>query len=59
MSVWKEADFIKALRTGVAPTRQLDPKQMPWEHYKNFSDDELKAVFLYLQSLPKLETVVP
>jgi hypothetical protein len=32
---------------------------MPWEHYKYFSDDEMKAIFLYLQSLPKLETVVP
>jgi mono/diheme cytochrome c family protein len=59
LSVWKEEDFIKALRTGVAPARQLDPAQMPWEHYRNFSDDELKAIFLYLQSLPKLETIVP
>jgi mono/diheme cytochrome c family protein len=60
LSVWKEADFIKAIRTGVTPTgHQLDPKQMPWEHYKNFSDDELKAIFLYLQFLPKLETTVP
>lgn len=57
---WKEADFIKAIRTGVAQSgHQLDPKQMPWEHYKNFSDDELKAIFMYLQSLPKLETTVP
>jgi mono/diheme cytochrome c family protein len=60
LSVWKEADFIKAIRTGVTPTgHPLDPAQMPWEHYKNLSDDELKAVFLYLQFLPKLETIVP
>jgi mono/diheme cytochrome c family protein len=60
LSVWQEVDFFKAVRTGVTPTgHQLDPVQMPWEHYKNFSDDELKAVFLYLQSLPKLETTAP
>ena len=60
LSIWKEEDFIKAIRTGVTPTgHPLDPAQMPWEHYKNLSDDELKAVFLYLQSLPKLETIVP
>lgn len=60
LSIWKEEDFINTLRTGVTPTgRQLDPAQMPWEHYRNFSDDEMKAIFLYLQSLPKLETVVP
>jgi len=57
---WQEADFIKAIRTGVSPSgHQLDPVQMPWEHFKNFSDDELKAIFTYLQTLPKLETTVP
>ncbi len=57
---WQEADFLTALRTGVTPSgHSLDPKQMPWEHYKNFSDDELKAIFIYLQSLPKLDTVIP
>ena len=57
---WKEADFIKAIRTGLTPTnRQLDPAQMPWEHFKNFSDDELKAIWAYLDSLPQLETTIP
>ncbi|MFN8383125.1 MAG: c-type cytochrome [Anaerolineales bacterium] len=57
---WKEADFIKAIRTGLTPTnRQLDPAQMPWEHFKNFSDDELKAIWAYLDSLPSLETTIP
>ncbi|MBE0669459.1 MAG: cytochrome c [Anaerolineales bacterium] len=57
---WKEEDFIKAIRTGLTPTnRQLDPLQMPWEHYKNFSDDELKAIWAYLESLPRLESTLP
>jgi hypothetical protein len=57
---WQEADFIKALRTGVTLSgHQLDPVQMPWEQYKNCPDDELKAIFMYLQTLPKLETTVP
>lgn len=57
---WNEDDFIKAIRTGLTPTdRQLDPAQMPWEHYKNFSDDELKAIWAYLNSLPQLETTIP
>jgi mono/diheme cytochrome c family protein len=57
---WEEADFIKAIRTGVALSgHPLDPEQMPWEHYKNFSDDELKAIWVYLQSLPKLATTIP
>ena len=57
---WQTADFINALRTGLTPFgRELDPVQMPWEHFKNFTDDELTAIFLYLQSLPKLETTLP
>ena len=57
---WNEDDFIKAIRTGLTPTdRQLDPAQMPWEHFKNFSDDELKAIWVYLASLPRLETTAP
>jgi mono/diheme cytochrome c family protein len=57
---WDEADFLRAIREGVAKSgHPLDPKQMPWEHYRNFSDDELKAVWAFLQSLPKLETSVP
>jgi mono/diheme cytochrome c family protein len=57
---WQEADFLKTIRTGVKPNgKKLDPKQMPWEHFRNFSDDELKAIFMYLKSLPKLETIVP
>jgi mono/diheme cytochrome c family protein len=60
MVAWSEADFINALRTGNTPSgKQLDPEQMPWNHYKNLSDEELGAIFLYLQSLPKLETTVP
>jgi mono/diheme cytochrome c family protein len=57
---WQTADFINALRTGITPFgHELDPAQMPWEHFKNFSDDELTAIFLYLQSQPKLETTIP
>ena len=57
---WEEADFIKAIREGEAKSgHKLDPAQMPWEHYKFFSDDELKALWAYLQSLPKLATTLP
>ena len=52
---WSEADFINTIRTGVNPGKhQLDNEHMPWETYKLFTDDELKAIYMYLQSLPKL-----
>jgi hypothetical protein len=55
LAFWTEEDFINALRTGVTPSgHELDPKFMAWNFYRNFYDYELKAIWLYLQSLPKL-----
>ncbi|MBE7550569.1 MAG: c-type cytochrome [Anaerolineales bacterium] len=53
LATWTEADFMNTLRTGVNPQgRKLDPKMMPWPSLGKLSDDELKAIWLYLQSLP-------
>jgi mono/diheme cytochrome c family protein len=55
LGFWSEEDFINVMRTGVTPGgRQLDPEFMPWQSYRLFYDEELKAIWLYLQSLPKL-----
>ena len=60
LSAWTDAQFINTIRTGVTPGgHALNPNEMPWQHFNNYSDDELKGIFLYLQSLPKLATVVP
>jgi mono/diheme cytochrome c family protein len=53
---WTEADFVRTLRTGVTPLdHNLDPEQMPWPVLGQMTDDELKAVWLYLRSLPATE----
>jgi mono/diheme cytochrome c family protein len=55
LAAWTEDDFVNTIRTGTTPGgHDLDPELMPWKDYKNMSDDELKAIWLYLQSLPKL-----
>jgi cytochrome c553 len=52
---WTEEQFLTAIRTGSVPGgHQLNPKLMPWQTYRHLTDDELKAIWLYLQSLPKL-----
>ncbi len=57
LSAWSEADFINTLRTGVTPSgTQLPDDAMPWKYKSQMSDDELKAVWAYLQSLPALTT---
>lgn len=50
---WSEADFMKAIRTGVTPEgKALDPDQMPWREYSTaFNEDDLKAVYAFLKTL--------
>jgi hypothetical protein len=50
---WSEEDFINTMRTGKAPGGvQLRSQYMPWTSYRHMSDDELRAVWVYLKSLP-------
>jgi mono/diheme cytochrome c family protein len=52
---WTEEQFINTIRTGKTPGgHDLNPDHMPWKDYRNFQDNELKAIWAYLQSLPKL-----
>ncbi len=56
LGFWTEDEFIATIRTGATPGgHELNPEFMPWKDYRNFTDDELKAIWLYLQSIPKLE----
>jgi mono/diheme cytochrome c family protein len=53
---WTEDEFIGTIRTGITPEgRKIRAEYMPWGSYKHMSNDELKAVWVYLQSLPKLD----
>jgi mono/diheme cytochrome c family protein len=54
---WSEDEFINTIRTGVKPGGHPFSEYMPWQVYKLFTDDELKAIYMYLQSLPKLEQI--
>ena len=52
---WTEAQFFSTIRTGTTPAgRLLDNEFMPWETFAKLTDDELRAIWLYLQSLPAL-----
>src|SRR5581483_676162 len=46
-----EALFIKALRTGWVGARPLR-LPMPWPFFRNMTDEDLKAIFAYLRTLP-------
>ena len=54
MQGWSEEDFIATMRTGVTPNGHQLKDVMPWKYFGQMTDDELKAVWMYLQALPAL-----
>ena len=53
LSRWSLTKFRNTMRTGVnAGGHAINPKYMPWLAYRNMTDSELDAVWLYLRSFP-------
>ena len=59
---WQEQNFIYAIREGklkgIPSGRPLLPP-MPWDMYRNMTDEELKAIFAYLKSTKPIRNAVP
>ena len=59
---WQEEQFIYAIREGkmkgLAGSRPMLPP-MPWQMYRNMTDDELKAIFAYLKTTKPVRNIVP
>jgi hypothetical protein len=60
MGIWTEDMFIRAMRTGkhMGTSRTILPP-MPWPWYSKMRDEELKAIFAYLKSIPPIPNRVP
>ena len=54
LGTWAEADFVNTLKTGMTPHGHQLSENMPWKEFRHMTDDELNAIWMYLQSLPKL-----
>jgi mono/diheme cytochrome c family protein len=49
---WGEEGFIDFIRDGTKHGRVISNAFMPWTSYRHMTDDELRAVYLYLMSVP-------
>lgn len=60
LGVRSEELFIKAMRSGkhLGSGRPILPP-MPWPNHGRATDDDLRAIFAYLMSIPPIENVVP
>lgn len=52
---WSEADFITTIRTGVNPSGHKLLAEMPWQRYAGMTDEDLQAIWLFIQSVPPAE----
>jgi mono/diheme cytochrome c family protein len=59
LGAWTEQNFIDTMRTGrhMGRGRPILPP-MPWEMYGKLTDQDLKAVFAYLRTIPAVKNRV-
>jgi hypothetical protein len=59
---WPEENFLRAIKQGkfkgIEGGRSLLPP-MPWQNLANATDEDLKAIFAYLKTVPPVNNVVP
>ncbi|MGB5064869.1 MAG: c-type cytochrome [Candidatus Competibacter sp.] len=57
---WKENEFVQALKTGKhAGTGRPIMPPMPWPALSHLTEDDLRAMFQYLQTVPPVRNRVP
>ena len=60
IGTWTEEEFIRAIRDGkhMGTSREILPP-MPWRMQANMTDEDLKAMFAYLRTVPPITNHVP
>jgi mono/diheme cytochrome c family protein len=56
IGLWTEADFFKAMRKGIRPNGTQMSTFMPWNNFSQMTDLELKALWLYLKTVPAVSS---
>ncbi|MBI3091705.1 MAG: c-type cytochrome [Candidatus Tectomicrobia bacterium] len=57
---WTEADFLRAFKEGVNPQgKKYAYTQMEWETYRGIRDEDLRAMYAYLRTVPAVKNAVP
>lgn len=53
---WSEAEFVRVIRTGTRPDGSKLNDFMPWRSMAGHTDDELHAIWLYLRTVPPVQS---
>jgi mono/diheme cytochrome c family protein len=52
VKAWTEEQFVKTMRQGITPVNRQLADTMPWREYGRGTDEDLRALYLYLRSVP-------
>ncbi|HYM59740.1 MAG TPA: diheme cytochrome c-553 [Thermoanaerobaculia bacterium] len=60
LGIWNEEMFVKTIRTGRhwGVARPILPP-MPWQNFRNFSDDDLGSIYAFLRTIKPIHNQVP
>lgn len=60
LGIWTEDMFVKAMKTGrhMGIGREILPP-MPWQSVSQLTEDDVRAVYAYLRSIPPIPNRVP
>ncbi len=57
---WSEAEIARAIRSGVSKDgRPLFWQAMPWDHFANLDEEDVRALAVYLKAIPPVNQAVP
>jgi mono/diheme cytochrome c family protein len=54
ISYYDEAQFLRTMRTGHVGARKIS-SNMPWWYFGHMTDDDLRAIFAYLRTVPPVK----
>jgi mono/diheme cytochrome c family protein len=49
---WTEEQFVRTMREGIDPAGKRLSNEMPWREYGRGTDEDLRALYAYVKSLP-------
>lgn len=60
LGAWSDAQIVRAIRSGVGRNgRPLYWQGMPWDHFSNWDEEDIRALVAYLRLLPPVAERVP
>jgi hypothetical protein len=60
IGIWTEDMFVRAIKEGKhwGQSRPIQPP-MPWEYFRNLTDEDLRSIYAYLRTIPPVTNHVP